>query len=79
MFDKQDGQHLERLLLFSKIRKLANDISHDRSVLTAKIFGATTTQQFLTISLEELVSIYRFLYCLCIKNVYLTTKRSKLF
>jgi hypothetical protein len=43
MFDKQDGQHLERLLLISKMRNLANDISHDRSVLTAKIFGATTT------------------------------------
>jgi hypothetical protein len=28
-FDKQDGQHLERLLLISKMRNLANDISHD--------------------------------------------------
>jgi hypothetical protein len=43
MFDKQDGQHLTRLLIISKMRNLANDISHDQSVLTAKIFGATTT------------------------------------
>jgi hypothetical protein len=49
MFDKQDGQHLERWLLISKLRNLANDVSHDRSILTAKIFGATTTRQFLTL------------------------------
>ncbi len=28
-FDKQDGQHLEQLLLISKMRNLANDVSHD--------------------------------------------------
>jgi hypothetical protein len=49
MFAKQDCQHLERLLLISKMRNLANEVSHNRSVLTAKIFGATTTQHFLTI------------------------------
>ncbi len=48
MFDEQDGQHLERLLLISKMRNLANDVPHDRSVLMAQIFGATTTRQFLT-------------------------------
>ncbi len=36
--NKQDGQHLDRLLLISKMRNLANDISHARSVLTAGIF-----------------------------------------
>jgi len=41
MFDKQDGQHLEQLLLISKMRNLAN-VSHDRSILTAKTFGVTT-------------------------------------
>jgi hypothetical protein len=51
VFDKQDGQHLAQLLLISKMRNLANDISHDRSNLTAKIFGATTTRHFLTISI----------------------------
>jgi hypothetical protein len=44
MFDKQGGQHLARLLLIRKMRNLANNISHDLSVLTAKIFGATTTR-----------------------------------
>jgi hypothetical protein len=78
MFDKQDGQHLERLLLINKMRNLANDISHDRPVLMAKIFVATTTQLFLTISLEELMSIYRFLYCLCIKNIF-DHKKIKIF
>ncbi len=48
MFNKQDGQHLERLLLISKMRNLANDVSRDRSVLTAKIFGVMTTRQFFT-------------------------------
>jgi hypothetical protein len=48
MFEKQDGQHLGQLLLISKMRNLANDVSHDQSVLTAKIFGAMTTHQFLT-------------------------------
>jgi hypothetical protein len=48
MFDKQDGQHLARLLLISKMRNPANDVSHDRSVLMAKIFGAMTTRHFLT-------------------------------
>jgi hypothetical protein len=51
MFDKQDAQHLEQLLLISKMRNLANDISHNQSVLTAKIFGAMTTRQFLTATL----------------------------
>ncbi len=36
MFAKQDCQHLERLLLISKKRNLANEVSHNRSVLTAK-------------------------------------------
>ncbi len=45
MFDKQNGQHLKWLLLISKMRNLANDVSHDWSILTAKIFGATTTRQ----------------------------------
>ena len=40
---KRDGQHLAGLLLISKMRNLANDVSHDRSVLIAKIFGETTT------------------------------------
>jgi hypothetical protein len=31
------------LLLISKMRNLANDVSHDQSVLTVKIFGVTTT------------------------------------
>jgi hypothetical protein len=53
MFDKQDGQHLERLLLISKMRNLANVISHIRSILTAKIFGATTTRHFLTRVVDE--------------------------
>ncbi len=48
LIKKKDGQHLERLLLISKMINLANDVSHNQSVLTAKIFGATTTQQFLT-------------------------------
>jgi hypothetical protein len=48
MFDKQDGQHLVQLLLISKMRNLANDVFHDRSVLTAKIFGEMTTRHFLT-------------------------------
>jgi len=52
MFDKQDGQHLAQLLLISKMRNLANDVSHDRSNLTAKIFGATTTRHFLTVLME---------------------------
>jgi hypothetical protein len=43
MVDKQDGQHLALLLLISKMRNLANDVSHNRSVLTAKIFGEMTT------------------------------------
>jgi hypothetical protein len=46
MFDKTRWQHLAELLLISKIRNLANDVSHDQSVLTVKIFGATTTQHF---------------------------------
>jgi len=48
MFDKQDGQHLARLLLSIKMRNIANDVSHSWSVLTAKIFGALTTRHFLT-------------------------------
>ncbi len=48
MFDKQDVQHLERLLLICKMRNLANDISHNRSILTAKIFGVMTIRHFLT-------------------------------
>ncbi len=50
MFDTRDGQHLARLLLISKMRNLANDVSHDQSVLIAKIFGATTTRHFLTLA-----------------------------
>ncbi len=53
MFDKKDGQHLERLLLISTMRNLANDVSHDQSVLTFKIFEAMTTQQFLKANLSE--------------------------
>ena len=49
MFDKQNGQHLGRLLLISKIRNLANDISHDQSILMAKIFGETTIHLILII------------------------------
>ncbi len=40
-------KHLVGLLLINKMRNLANDISHKRSVLTVKIFGATTIQHFL--------------------------------
>jgi hypothetical protein len=40
MFDKRHGQHLAQLLLISKMRNLAYDISHNQSVLTAKIFEA---------------------------------------
>ncbi len=36
--NKQDGQHLDLLSLISKMRNLANDISHARSILTADIF-----------------------------------------
>jgi hypothetical protein len=36
--NKQDGQHLDQLSLISKMRNLANDVSHDRSILTAEIF-----------------------------------------
>ncbi len=49
MFDKEDGKHLARLLIISKMRNLANDVSHDLSVLTAMIFGAMTTRHSLTI------------------------------
>jgi hypothetical protein len=48
MFDKHDGQHLAQLLLIGKMRNLANEVSHDWSVLMAKIFGAMTTRHFLT-------------------------------
>ncbi len=44
---KLDGQHLAGLLLINKMRNLAHDVSHDRSVLTVKIFGAMTTRHFL--------------------------------
>jgi phosphatidate phosphatase PAH1 len=44
---KLDGQHLAGLLLISKMRNLAHDVSHDRSVLTVNIFGAMTTRHFL--------------------------------
>jgi hypothetical protein len=47
MFDKQNGQHLGQLLLINNMRNLTNDISHDRSILTDKIFGATTIRLFL--------------------------------
>ncbi len=50
MFDKQDLQHLALLLLISKMINLANDVSHDQAVLTAKIFGAMATQHILTIN-----------------------------
>jgi hypothetical protein len=49
MFDKQDGQHMAQLLLISNMRNIANDISHDLPVFTAKIFRAMTTRHFLTI------------------------------
>jgi hypothetical protein len=49
MFDKRDGQHLAQLLFISKLRNLANYVSHDRSVLTAEIFGVMTTRHFLTV------------------------------
>ncbi len=44
---KRDGQHLARLLLISNMRNLANDVSHDWSVLMVKIL--TTTRHFLII------------------------------
>jgi len=55
MFDKQDGQHLEQLL---SISNLAKDVSHNRSVLTVKIFGAMTTRPFLT--LQVFIKTYLF-------------------
>jgi len=48
MFDKQNGQHSWRLLLISKMRNLANDVSHNQSILTAKTFGAMTIRHFHT-------------------------------
>jgi hypothetical protein len=48
MFDKQDGQNLKQLLLISKMRNLAYDVSRDQSVYTTEIFGVMTTRQFLT-------------------------------
>ncbi len=49
---KRDGQHLAGLLLISNMRNLANDVSHDWSVLMVKIFGVTTTQHFLIIFIK---------------------------
>jgi hypothetical protein len=70
MFDKQNGQHLGRLLLISKMGNLANDVSHDRSILTATIFGATTICLFLIKSIvfaNEMFTYITIFYSLLVK------------
>ncbi len=47
-WNKQNVQHLGWLSLIIKMRNLANEVSHDRSVLTAEIFQGTTIWLFLT-------------------------------
>jgi hypothetical protein len=43
----------KQFLLISKMRNLSNDVSHVRSILTAKIFESMTTQHFLTSVVNE--------------------------
>ncbi len=52
-WNKQNVQHLGWLSLIIKMRNLANEVSHDRSVLTAEIFQGTTIWLFLTNSYPQ--------------------------